>query len=606
MKLRLIHLTLCAAASMTAAHAYDFSFGREYVNPDSLIRLGSGKNNNIEVMMCLDPTAMPVVEAMKGQKLTGMNAWFPCDIERKATARYAVGHPDSVVCEKGVYFDQGWNRVDFDTPVTIGEEPIYIGYSVFETQGSGSHPVAAMPAPAPDGTMWMNIALDGWKDQSRRGTVLLAAAIDGDLPKRQFASATMFDTPLVVAPGQPFAAKLAIKNYSNAPLDRVKVEVGGNAVEIETRLQDFGWGIYDVTPTAGTEQGTDVNYSVTVAEPQNAATSRTSLYVSDRTFPRVPLIEEFTMMQCVNCPFMFYYLEEAIEAYDKPHVYVAHHSGFANSDDFTQPVDPTLHFLFDVGKGTFNPAVMYDRSRLPGNKSIVLSASESSREPYLTNILATELIPALAQVNVAYDGTTATVSGQVNTGSQTTDGRCYVSTYLIEDGIRASLTSHPQMGATISPADDAPADMVEKFRHNGVIRAVLSENTTGDSLVIDADGNFSYTYAIPPVPAECVADNLHVVAFVHRLNPGDVLDNYVLNAGDSKPFAPAALQQVAAAPGLRVCRTPDGSVQVLTPIRSFEVYTADGHKVSAHNAPRGILIVRATLPDGTVKTAKII
>ena len=80
------------------------------------------------------------------------------------------------------------------------------------------------------------------------------------------------------------------------------------------------------------------------------------LYVSSDVFFRVPVVEEFTGILCSNCPFMFYYLDSALEKMTTPHVYVAHHDGYYK-DALTQACDTELLYLFG-GNGTYNPAVM--------------------------------------------------------------------------------------------------------------------------------------------------------------------------------------------------------------------------------------------------------
>ncbi|MDE7388129.1 MAG: hypothetical protein K2M97_02620, partial [Muribaculaceae bacterium] len=87
--------------------------------------------------------------------------------------------------------------------------------------------------------------------------------------------------------------------------------------------------------------------------------------------------------------------------------------------------------------------------------------------------------------------------------------------------------------------------------------------------------------------------------------------NIVLNAGDSKPFTPSAsLGSIATdtkAESLKVTVTADGLVVIVSPIRSAEIYDTAGRRGSLTNAQRpGIYIVRATLPDGTPASAKVI
>ncbi len=614
MKKILLTLTLSLPLAL-GAETFNYGFCPVDATEEQMSAQGSGKNNDIEVLLRLSPAEMPQVAALKGSKITGIRAKLRNDIERKSAIVARIGSLDSEVIKKDCWLNAGWNTVSFPEPIEIGDEEIYIGYRVNENQGSGSHPILASVNPAPSATSFINIGLTGWQDMGSKGSVMLQAIIDGDLTALEAPAATaaVYGFPKLIAPNAPFDATLSIKNLSSTPISSLTVDYIHGAVDLQAEIGPFETASIPVTLMSAAEESTDYPFVSTVSTVNGVSTpgayaSTAHLYITRDVFTRIPLIEEWTGLTCVNCPFMIYYLDRAREEYNKPHTYVAHHAGF-DYDKLTQQVDKDLLFLFGEPRNQRNPAIMYDRSYLPGETELIFGANEASTAPYLSKLLAAENVPALAEVKVDIDGQTVTVHGKVSTGSKTADGKVRLSAYLIEDNI-APLPDYPQLGINAQVADGAPDDMVETFRHNGVIRANLTENSTGDKLEFDAEGNYSATFALPEFNEKWNRDNCHVVAFIHRYDESQLTDNFVLNSGDSRPFTPSesGIDEIISASGtdLRVVRALDGSIVVLTPVSSVKVYNAAGLPVDPNKPqPAGLYIVRATLPDGTKATAKI-
>lgn len=613
MKKILLALTLSLPFAL-GAETFNYGFCPEDASEEQMTALGSGKNNDIEAMMRLSPTEMPQIAALKGSRIVGVRAKLRNYIESKSSIIARVGSLDADVIKKDCWLDEGWNTVKFAEPIEIGDEDIYIGYRANENQGSGHHPILAYAAPSPAGLYYVNIGLTGWQDMGAKGAVMIQAIIDGDATvlEAPAALAAIYDFPQLISPSAPFDATVSIKNLSSKPISSLTIKTDCGVTDLKADIAPFASVSLSATLTSPAEESTDYpfRYSVGSVNGQEITgySSTTHLYITRDVFTRIPLIEEWTGQTCKNCPFMAYYLEDARAEYNRPHTYVAHHAGFS-PDALTQPVDEELTFLFNGYQR--NPAIMYDRSVLPGETEIIFSASQPSSEEYLTRILAAEHVPALAEVNVDVDGDKVTVHGKVSTGPKTADGKVRISAYLIEDDIIPTKDYLPQLGINADVNPEAPADLVSKFRHNGVIRANLTEVATGDKLEFDAEGLYSVEYTIPQVKdPKFNAANSHVVAFIHRYDPKVLTDNYVLNSGDSQPFTPheSAIGEVSAvkAGSLRAVRALDGSIVVLTPVRSVKVYNAAGHEVNGRlPQPAGIYIVRATLPDGSVATTKV-
>ena len=201
---------------------------------------------------------------------------------------------------------------------------------------------------------------------------------------------------------------------------------------------------------------------------------------------------------------------------------------------------------------------MYDRRIFLGNTSPVVSAKVAETTPYTESIAAVSQVPAMAEVNVrrSDDGTTLIVEGRINRNFAAEGIPVYLTCYLIEDGI--PTTPYFQKGLT--DFEDAPDDLEETFRHNGVIRHVFPKDALGDAITIERAGEkclYSMTFPWPtklsplPILDEKRTD---VVAFVHLTDTKAMASNYILNAGslrltaktdgvslpESAPSAPAS------------------------------------------------------------------
>ncbi len=614
MKKTLLTLTLLLPLSL-GAETFNYGFCPEDVTEEQSIAQGSGKNNDIEVMIRLSPAEMPQVAALKGSKITGVRAKVRNDVERKGAILARIGSLEAEPVRKDAWLNQGWNEIKFAEPIEIGDDDIYIGYLANETQGSGHHPVIAAAMPAPSATYFINVNLSGWQDMSAKGSGMIQAIIDGDASVLEVpaATATVSDFPQLVAPSAPFQATVTVKNLSSKPINSLTVSYGHGSVDLTEEIAPMAVKQSIVTLMTDEVESTDRPFVTEVTavngQPTQGYQSTSYLYVTRDVFTRIPLLEEFTGQTCPNCPFMAYYLDEAREIYNKPHTYVAHHDGFAK-DKMTQPVDGELLFLFGEPKNQGNPAIMYDRSYLPGETQVIFkAAAETGPRQYLERILAAEMIPALAEVNVSVDGKDVTVKGKVSTGSKTEDGKVFISTYLIEDDIKPTNDYLPQLGINADVAADAPKDLVKKFRHNGVIRHNLCEVMTGDPLKFDSEGFYEYHYTLPDFKADWNAANIHVVSFIHRFNPAETTDNYVLNSGDSKPFQASGIDEItadSASKTLKAVRGADGRLVILTPIEKAEAFDLQGRRINLHSpAPAGLIIISATLPGGEKVTTKI-
>ena len=589
---RLLTALLCLF-SIVAARAEDtkvyYGYCPQTLDTQYLSAVGTGDNGQLQVSICLDPSADPAVRRLEGQKILGVRLFMRAayTVSQRASDRYVFsteGKIDGTMTKTSCKFQEGWNEVLFPTPLTIGSEPIFLGASVYETFGT-PYPFGVYNSAEATGTYWVNVKKEGWS-QRKGSVVLLEAILDDsqsqlsapDGPLAATAHVSFKGSALTVQPSQLTDGLLYVHNQSAQPLSALSFTTTDEAGLSHTQRVDFADApipafdarVLPFQVVAPSLNGTEQPLHFAVHEVQTAdgvmdAAGRgrsytTTFYVMDDAFTRVPLVEEFTSQYCINCPFMIYYLDRAMEAWREagnPVLYVAHHAGFQN-DMFTQPADQSLTYLFGPGETTYNPAVMYDRRIFLGNTSPVVSAKVAETTPYTESIAAVSQVPAMAEVNVrrSDDGTTLTVEGRINRNFVAEGIPVYLTCYLIEDGI--PTTPYFQKGLT--DFEDAPDDLEETFRHNGVIRHVFTKDALGDAITIERDGEkclYSMTFPWPTKlsPLPILDENrTDVVAFVHLTDTKAMASNYILNAGslrltaktdgvslpESAPSAPAS------------------------------------------------------------------
>lgn len=613
---------LLASMAGGSAMAYNYySLAPAQPEATSIAAHGTGMNNYVEGSICLNPADDPLVARLKGHKVVGVKCYLRQEYRQAAKSQSmitaAVGSLEEEPVTKTANFSEGWNEVLFDSPIEIGDEPVYVGLRVFETKGKPYPLVSYKDAVVKNG-FFINLKREKWESMDR-GTLLIQAVLDGEAADFAGAAfAQVSDCPLIVAPSADFSCSLYVHNQSAEPCREVEVTTRSGDTLLETRtisfdtpIEPFDGRLIRTALIAPPTEGSAVELSVEVSavngvKSAGSMKNAVTLYVSKDVFSRVPVIEEFTGLFCPNCPFMSYYLDEALEEFGSPYVYITRHAGFV-PDRLTTPADEAITYLFGVS--TYNPAVMYDRRVLSGQNVPVNGAKEPSSAPYAAALAEVMTYPAQATLDVkmAHDGETvkAVVTGKISEGIRDIKENLYLSAFLVEDGL--TLDDYTQKGISDGVPDDAPADLVEKFRHNGVIRAVLMSGDNGDPLPVFEDGTFECHYEQSGITEMKDWNNAHVVAFVHKVNNTDLSDNFVVNGGDSRLDKTGVKGvSVEGGRGLRV-EVADGRIVVLEACREISLYDVAGtrHSSDSRLAP-GIYLVKATLASGIQASAKVI
>lgn len=516
-----------------------YSYAPAEVTAADITALGGNRNQFVQGLVLFDPADDPAWARLKGLQVKGVRCYLRADYKQARQSRSgilaSVGSPQNIVNTTYADLTAGWNDVLFAEPITIGDDKLYLGVQAYETIGTPYPLVAYAPASVPR-ACFVNQAKKTWEEYSDRGTLLVAALLD-DAAAPLLANTAYAQNawhPQTVAPSAYFDGGLYIHNFGSEPITQVEVSMQGAgaaeptlaSIALPEPVAAYGSTVVDARLMAGAAEGTNVDWTASVtrvngaaAQPGRAGT--TTLFVTQDNFIRVPLVEEFTSLPCTNCPFMAYYLDKALEMYQKPYVYVAHHSGF-KEDLFTTAPDRELTYVFGGYENEFNPAIMYNRAVFEGADGIIYGATDNKPDMYLAAVTFAAEQPAAAEVNVTHTEQTVTVTGRVARALVGTP--LFISTYLVEDGI--SEAKYPQAGMDL---EGAPPDLKQVFRHNGVILHYFNTNAIGDALTTDADGHFSLTY--PMVTKEGYGGTARrFVAIVHKVNKSNLRENEALNA----------------------------------------------------------------------------
>ena len=624
MKKILLGLLAFISVSVYAQTSVHYGYTPDQLVAEEIQAQGTGENSTVAGMICLDPTTDPVMQRLKGHQVKGVRCYLRAEYAQKRQKRSYVMHTlgdvnaesTKTMCD----FDEGWNEILFDEPVTIGDEKIFLGLQVYETR-SVAYPLVSYAKASVPGGAWINLKGEGWKSFTDRGTLFIQAILDDaageKLQKTVYAQAASW--PRTVAPSRMFDAQVYFLNHSAEEVQSVTLSTLGQGdtepevreITFDTPIPAYGGRTISMPLRAGAETGTAqwLRLNVTHANgvpTQQAAAGENQLYVTHDAFLRIPLVEEFTSQLCTNCPFMIYYLDKAMEEFPDPVLYVTHHTGY-QKDAFTLPMDEDLLYLFGSDY-TYNPAVMYDRRVAKGEEAPIFGASEASTAPYLAALTAAVEEPAMAEVLVDVDKTADAVAchvhGRINSEMAASGTPLYLSVYLVENGLPTD--KYVQLGLD---DEGAPADIKERFRHNGIKRHVFNTQSIGDPLTVNADNTFSVEFPAAAWNADWVWDNCQVIAFVHKVDKENMTQNEVLNAGSNKlNHLINGIDGVRADAATQVCFKVDarGMLQANLPVQSVQVYDLSGKGHSAQQRlNKGVYVVRYTLHNGESGTQKV-
>lgn len=228
------------------------------------------------------------------------------------------------------------------------------------------------------------------------------------------------------------------------------------------------------------------------------------------------LIEEFTGVQCVNCPQGAQLIENLINTHGERLVAVSIHAGF-----FADPV-PQSQFDLSTNMGEQLDALIGPVDAYPSaaiNRGTFGTGGRIHFSPSWAGFVQQEL-NATPQVDVLLDN-----SFNENNGELTTNITINFLETLTDDlSLSVMITEN-----SIVDAQEDTSGLIEDYVHKHVFRTMLT-NIAGNPIPAQGMGtnvqeNFTFN-----IPAQWDENNCSVVAFVHRTAP----DLKVLQVSEKK------------------------------------------------------------------------
>lgn len=425
---------------------------------------------------------------------------------------------------------EGWNEVELNTPYEITGEEILVGYNGKAPAGSGLY---LDGKPNPNGC-FVNNNNSGWTDlyDYSDGSLCIQAVIEteneGTIEDVALESCSFSADYAKI--GESVEASFQVSNYGETAVTTPKLfyrMAGGTDVSVPTdgTLEPGETKVYTATlPTDNCQEGyNDLRAWIEADDPyqdNNALDTRLACYTS--SYPRKVLLEHFTTLPCVNCPYGLRALSATLEG-RSDYVWVAHHIGY-QTDELTVTAS---NALWDFGiQGA--PQAMFDRRVLDCCDSkttpvfhIGFSSPSAGRNTLLPSYERCAQTAAFVSVNIEneYDAATRTLNVKVSG-----ERNALLNIFYPENNLTVELVENlvETRGQQVGSGDQV---------HNNVFRVNLTD-VLGDPIEWDGDKysrTFSYT-----LPETWNADHLRTVAFVNRPLNGDPTQAEVLNANEAR------------------------------------------------------------------------
>ncbi|KRP12206.1 MAG: hypothetical protein ABR95_08450 [Sphingobacteriales bacterium BACL12 MAG-120813-bin55] len=221
---------------------------------------------------------------------------------------------------------------------------------------------------------------------------------------------------------------------------------------------------------------------------------------------KVVFFEDFTGVQCVNCPTAHNKTEELLDLYPNQLTVVAMHNYFAgaysdSNEDYTIPEANEINDY--IGPAPAWPAGFIDRKDFGSGNLYTLLVSNYQ-------VFVEEQLPLVPPCNIyvssSYDAAERRALIKVTVKyTEATTLENHLSVMLLESGIL-------DLQLTLSGID-------EVYVHNHVLRDMLTP-VTGVNLVGDKEPGrvFEKEFAIT-LPANWQSEEMEVIAFVHNFDP---------------------------------------------------------------------------------------
>jgi hypothetical protein len=408
--------------------------------------------------------------------------------------------------------DEGWQYVLFDEPVAITGDSLYVGYKIT----SSGYVIGLEPANKMLSSefMWWNNQWFNLSEMGIKGYWSIQAILKGGdySSETQYAiSLDKVSAPEATRANDSFKVIAEVRNAGVCNISNLELVsvIGENesVAEVSRVLRNGESAKLEIMVPVGDVTGT-IDFSLKVrvkGQDVESEVYNSTLNVYAGLKRNAILIEQFTGQTCRNCPEGAYAIKRAIAELANPDqvCWVAHHTYVLEvGDNFTIP-------------GTMDVAYALNVNAAPQcniNRKVTKYDSDSDEAliwhpGYITSALLSSLIPtpADATMELTREFNVETRELKVVVKGNSLKEIAYITVLVNQDNMLAD-----QVGASGDYYHTSP-------------RAFLTKST-GDQLVLDAEGNYlvEYTYTIPEKVGEfdCVLEDMEVVAYVH----GDIND----------------------------------------------------------------------------------
>ena len=381
-----------------------------------------------------------------------------------------------------------------DTPYEIkGDKALFVGIKC-SLNAAYSPMLFDETLDLPEGLAWA-LTADGWIDISHKGygAPNIQLLVDENVAVEDVL-VKPFQTGVYNKMGQPLTISTQVFNYGVNEVSNFDVTYKiGNETEVSKHIdgislkqgEAYELVIDDVkVPSAGLlpleVKVTNVNGTADIEMSDNIQASQPYIYPADVT--KKILFEEFTGMNCVNCPGAVIAVNEVLSEYPGQYVEVYHHAGY-EPDNFTLNEDLEYTWFYNNGGSTYAPGGMVNRRAANAEATSVVFQSNELAKVRAGVIAALNVAPYVG-IKMSNEFDDASRSGKV-----TIDVQCYevptdevhtLNVWLVQDNV-----TRYQKGAGV-------------VAHNNAMRMSLSGNW-GKQIELKADANNTYTfeYTIP-------------------------------------------------------------------------------------------------------------
>lgn len=508
----------------------------------------------------------------------------------------------AVVSQSVSALEDGWTEVTLDTPYDIDGGEIYVGYNGRQPSGDYCIWLAGDDNPNAmfinDGSTWDDYYGQGWGSLTIQIVVSGDNFVDNDLAIDRIT----FDNDYYKS-GDELKASVDITNQGLTSVSKFGLSYQIDGGDVQTTSVNSALDASASTAqaislsTQGLSEGAHTlkvffNNSADFGDQLALNDTLTQTFlVYEKEYTRRLLLEHFTTINCINCPYGDKTLAAATSGRDD-YAWVSHHAGYG-TDELTISESKSL-LNFGV---TGAPMAMLDRTyveNLSDNTNYPPFSVGYSDAKYggelisaWMDIMKQKVSMVSLEATCQYDedsrSLTVTVDGECNgIFRQLYPGTC-LNVFLTENNVTAKTV---QTGTT------------NGYTHYHVLRDVLTD-TFGDEIEWNGDSfTMSYTTTLN---SNWKADDMNVVAFVTKPYSSSDVDNAeVQNTTIANATPTSGISSLHN--GNAKATITDGKVVVDGAYDSLSVYTADGKQVATSGLNHGLYIVKLSRAGHTTTT----